>query len=126
MGKPHLKEINEREESFTSGASINVSVVHALSNETCRTVAYVPSDGESEYYNKQIVVNGQAFDKFHEIGWENKFTCALNKKQFNGNISVTEAQGHVVNVELSVAFKKTSGDWFKDNIRACIPPHIVL
>ena len=31
-----------------------------------------------------------------------------------------------MNVELSVAFKKTSGDWFKDNIRACIPPHVVL
>ena len=84
VGKLHLKEINEREEYFTSGASINVSVVHALSDDTCRTVAYVPSDGESEYYNKQIVVNGQAFDKFHEIGWENKFTSALNKKQFSG------------------------------------------
>ena len=67
-GKSHLKEINEREESFTSGASINVSVVHALSDETCHTVAYVPSDGESEYYNKQIVVNGQAFDKFMRLG----------------------------------------------------------
>ena len=32
----------------------------------------------------------------------------------------------MVNVELSVVFKKTSGDWFKYNIRACIPPHIVL
>ena len=48
VGNPHLKEINEREESFTSGASINVSVVHALSNETCRAVAYVSSDVESE------------------------------------------------------------------------------